>query len=493
MVDRSPMDNVADLRVLLASRHALLLAETQDEERFRTILDRAADELDLPVWLWSATTGLARVGLPVQYGTRNPHLAIQFINDNGLPGVYVFADAHPILDDSRVVRGVKELAMDPPEGQTVILTAPKHEVPAELEGLAHVWRLRPPDAVELRELAERTFGDLADRDMTVDLSVAAIDELVSALAGLSLGEAERLIQRAALSDGSVSDGDLPSIRQAKAELLAGDGILELVEANVGSLDDVGGFDNLKEWLVIRSAVFTGASVSGIDPPKGMLLTGIPGAGKSLIAKTVATAWGVPLVLLDPARLFSKYIGESEERLIRALESVEAMAPAVLWIDEIEKGFATSGDGDGGVSKRMLGTFLRWMQDRPGGVFVVATANDVSSLPPEFLRRGRFDEIFFVDLPRDGARQAIFETHLERRDLDPTRFELDNLVKATNGFSGAEIETCIVGALYRALAAQREVTNSDVASEVAATVPLSVSRAEDVAALRTWAQGRAAIA
>ncbi|MBT8214495.1 MAG: AAA family ATPase [Acidimicrobiia bacterium] len=487
------MDNAADLRVLLGSRHALILAETQDEERFFSIVHRAATELEVPVWLWSSTAGLGRVGQPSQYGTRNPHIAIQFVHDVELPGVYVFADAHPILEDARVVRGIKELAMSSPEGQTVILTAPKHEVPVELEGLAHVWRLRPPDAHELRELAERTFNDLAQRRLTVDLSPAAMEELVGALAGLSLGEADRLIQRAALADGSVSADDLPAIRHAKAELLASDGILELVESTVGSLDDVGGFDNLKEWLTVRSAVFTGTEVAGIDRPKGMLLTGIPGAGKSLIAKTVASAWGVPLVLLDPARLYSKYIGESEDRLIRALESVEAMSPAVLWIDEIEKGFATSGEGDGGVSRRMLGTFLRWMQDRPGGVFVVATANEVSSLPPEFLRRGRFDEIFFVDLPTREARHAIFSTHLSRRELDPERFDLDDLVAATHGFSGAEIETCIVGALYRALAEKREATNVDVAAEVDATVPLSVSRAEDVAALRSWAQGRAAIA
>lgn len=487
------MDNAADLRVLLASHHALLLVETQDEARFFEILETTADSLELPVWRWTTTTGLARVGLDGQYGTRNPHMAIQFVGQVGLPGVYVFADAHHVLEDPRVVRGIKELALDHFPGRTVILTAPKHEIPAELDGLAHVWRLRPPDAAELRTLVERTTEDLAGRGLAVDLDQAEIEAMVQALAGLSRTEASRLIHRTALADGRVSGEDVSAIRRAKAELLAGDGILELIEPGVESLDDVGGLTDLKAWLGVRRSVFHDGGAAGVDQPKGVLLTGVPGAGKSLVAKSIAAGWSVPLVLLDPARLYSKYIGESEARLVQALESVEAMAPVVLWIDEIEKGFAAGGDGDGGVSRRQLGTFLRWMQDRPGGVFVVATANDVSTLPPELLRKGRFDEIFFVDLPGPEARHAIFLTHLERRELDPSHFRLDELVAATGGYTGAEIETAIVAALYRALAEEREITSDDVAAEVGGTVPLSVSRREDVSALRAWASGRAVTA
>jgi SpoVK/Ycf46/Vps4 family AAA+-type ATPase len=232
---------------------------------------------------------------------------------------------------------------------------------------------------------------------------------------------------------------------------------------------------------------------GLDPPRGVLLTGVPGCGKSLVAKTLANTWALPLVLLDPSRLYSKYIGESEQRLNAALSTVEAMAPAVLWIDEIEKGLASSGDADGGVSRRLLGTFLRWMQERGGDVFMVATANDVSALPPELLRRGRFDEIFFVDLPGTDERAEILSVHLTKRERDPQDFDLTRLVAASEGFSGAELETVVVGALYRALAADNALTTADLMKELEATVPLSISRHEEIDALRAWADGRAVFA
>jgi SpoVK/Ycf46/Vps4 family AAA+-type ATPase len=235
------------------------------------------------------------------------------------------------------------------------------------------------------------------------------------------------------------------------------------------------------------------ALPGLDPPRGVLLTGVPGCGKSLVAKTLANTWGVPLVLLDPSRLYSKYIGESEQRLNTALSTVEAMAPAVLWIDEIEKGLASSGDSDGGVSRRLLGTFLRWMQERSGDVFMVATANNVSALPPELLRRGRFDEVFFVDLPGTDERADILSVHLAKREWDPQDFDLALLVGASEGFSGAELETVVVGALYRALAADNTLTTADLMKELEETVPLSRSRREEISALRAWADGRAVFA
>jgi SpoVK/Ycf46/Vps4 family AAA+-type ATPase len=221
-----------------------------------------------------------------------------------------------------------------------------------------------------------------------------------------------------------------------------------------------------------------------------LLTGVPGCGKSLVAKTVAGSWGLPLVLLDPARLYAKYVGESEQRLEESLRSIEAMAPVVLWIDEIEKGFPPGSEGDSGVSQRLLGTFLRWMQDRPAGVFVIATSNEVLSLPPEFLRKGRFDEIFFVDLPGPAERAEILRLHLRKRGHDPLTFDVDTLAHGSEGFSGAEIEAAVVGALYRAYATRSGLTTQQILDELEATQPLSRTRAEDVAALRTWAAGRA---
>jgi SpoVK/Ycf46/Vps4 family AAA+-type ATPase len=276
------------------------------------------------------------------------------------------------------------------------------------------------------------------------------------------------------------------------ELLDSDGVLELVPATSGTLDRVAGLAGLKRWLSLRGRAVGSerAREMGLDPPRGILLTGVPGCGKSLVAKTLAVTWGRPLLLLDPARIYRKYVGESEQRLEAALRTAEAMAPTVLWIDEIEKGFATGGDADGGVSHRLLGTFLRWMQDRPDGVFLVATADDVAALPPEFLRKGRFDEVFFVDLPGSEARRAVFEIQLKARKHDPGHFDLAALARATEGFSGAEIEAVVVGALYRAFAASTDLTTADLAAEAAAVVPLSVSRAEEVAALRAWAAERA---
>jgi SpoVK/Ycf46/Vps4 family AAA+-type ATPase len=307
-----------------------------------------------------------------------------------------------------------------------------------------------------------------------------------------VAEAARLIQRAALQDGQLGPDDIRFVRREKFAALGSDGVLELVEGERRTLDAVGGLDGLKEWLRVRgAAVGSGkAAELGIDPPRGVLLTGIPGCGKSFVAKTLASTWGMPLLLLDPARLYRKYVGESEQRLERALETADAMAPSVLWIDEVEKGFATTGDGDGGVSTRILGTFLRWLQDRPDGTFVIATANDVSALPPELLRKGRFDEIFFVDLPAEAARQAILNGALRGRGHHPGDFDLSKLVELSDGFSGAEIEAAVVGALYRAFGGDVPLTTEELIAEIESTVPLSITRAEEVAALRAWASSRA---
>jgi SpoVK/Ycf46/Vps4 family AAA+-type ATPase len=252
-------------------------------------------------------------------------------------------------------------------------------------------------------------------------------------------------------------------------------------------------EGLKGWLDLRTRAIQdpgAARRAGLEPPRGILLTGVPGCGKSLAAKALAATWNRPLVLLDPARVYRKYVGESEQRLAGALETAEAMAPIVLWIDEIEKAFATAGDGDGGVSRRLLGSFLRWMQDRADGVFIVATANDVKALPPEFLRKGRFDEMFFVDLPGPDARRDILRLHIRERNMEPDAFDLERLTAITNGFSGAEIEAIVVGGLYRAFAAEEPPETGHLGAEAAATVPLSRSRREDVARLRAWAAGRA---
>ncbi len=483
------MDNTEDLRVLLASRHPLIVAASTDEARFLTIVRRCAAELDLPVWTWSATRGLARDGNDPQYLTGDPQRALDWIGVLESPGVFVMADVHPALDDPLVVRGIKEVAQRARPGQTLVLTGPDPRTPPELQSLAVPWTLRPPDAAELEKLVRRTVADLTQRGIPVNLDDTALQRLADGLRGLSMGEAERIVQRAACRDGGLSGADYRFVLAAKAELLNVDGVLELIESDVGTLDEVGGLDGIKAWLrQRRDGWLAGGRDLGLDPPRGIMLTGIPGCGKSLVAKTLARTWEVPLILLDPGRLFGRYVGESEERLRRALAAVDAMAPVVLWIDEIEKGFS-GGHGDGGVARRLFGTFLRWMQDRSHGVFLVATANDVAALPPELARKGRFDEVFFVDLPDVGARRGILAIHLERRGQAPDAFAVDELAAASDGFSGAEIEAAVVGGLYRAIGEGRAMATADILAEIEQIIPLSVSRAEEIAALRAWAQVR----
>jgi len=486
------VDNSTDLRILFDSPYPLVLVETGDETRLLEMIRSEAERRSTPVWVWSATSGLARDGFDPQYGTQNPQTALSFVADTSAAGVFVFADAHSALEDPVVVRAVKEAAQTAGPGRTIVLTAPSHRVPPELEGIAVAWKHQPPDQDELTSLVARTITRLAGRGVPVTLDTAAERSLVASLKGATMAEAERLIQRAVLDDGRLGPDDIGFVRREKFAALGTDGVLELVESEQRTLNDVGGLEGLKEWLRLRGSTVGDerATALGLDAPRGVLLTGVPGCGKSFISKTLAGTWGLPLLLLDPARLYRKFVGESEQRLASALAPAAAMAPAVLWIDEIEKGFAASGDGDGGVSTRVLGTFLRWLQDRPDGVFVIATANDVSALPPELLRKGRFDEIFFVDLPEAAARHAIFVGQLRARGHDPNRFDLDRLVELTDGFSGAEIEAIVVGALYRAFGTDNEPTTEQLIAEVASTVPLSVSRAADVMTLRRWADGRA---
>ena len=465
-----------------------------DEARFMDILGRAAQALGVPVWVWTSTRGLARNGQHPAYGTVDPRKALDFIAELTDPGVFVFADVHHALRDPVTVRRIKELAQAARRGQTIVLSAPVLELPPELDGLAIPWDLRPPDHQDLRGLVDRTLDDLRARNFPVALDDGGVESLVDALRGLSTAEAEGLVYRAAMEDGKVAEGDVDFVRKAKAELLGAGGTIELVNPGAGGLDRVGGMDQLKEWLSLRGqALSPDARAYGLEPPKGVLLTGIPGCGKSLVAKSLAAAWGLPLVLLDPGALYGPYVGESEQRLRHAVRTVEAMAPVVLWIDEIEKGFARDRDADGGVSARLMGTFLRWMQDRQDGVFLVATCNDVTALPPELGRKGRFDEVFFVDLPDRAERAEIFRVHLEARGRAPGAFDLARLGEAADGFSGAEIEAAVVSALYRAFAERRQLTTNDIVGEIAATVPLSRARPEEVEALREWARERAVTA
>lgn len=326
----------------------------------------------------------------------------------------------------------------------------------------------------------------------VQLSQEETARFLRAVQGLPLAEVRRVVARVVADDGRLDALDIDAALANKRDALAQSGLLELY-ATGESLADVAGLGNLKAWLQKRCEAFVrpeAAAAFGVTPPRGLLLVGVQGAGKSLSAKAVAADWGLPLVRFDPANLFDRYFGESEKNLRRATKLAEAMAPVVLWIDEIEKVFARTGDDDGGTGARLFGSFLTWMNEKKASVFVVATANEVKSLPPELLRKGRFDEIFFLDLPGPVARRSIFEVHLVRRSRDPRAFDLDALAAATEGWSGAEIEQAVVSALYGAFAQRASLTTEAILAEVHATKPLSVTMAEQVEALRAWAKTRA---
>src|SRR5437773_1017407 len=372
------------------------------------------------------------------------------------------------------------------------MTAPRMDLPPELAGLASLVRLELPTQSELRKLTEEVFVNLArQHKLGPPPSAEILDKVAAALRGLTLFEAERAVTRAVLDDLTLDPRDLEVIAEMKQELLSKERVLDCVPVPE-SLGDVGGLAGLKAWLDKRKRAFTPeAKEFGVPAPRGILLLGVQGCGKSLAAKAVAKDWGLPLLRLEPGRLFDKFIGESEKNLDRALATAERMAPCVLMIDEIEKGFASvvSSDSDGGLSRRILGRLLGWMQEREAPVFLVATCNQITALPPELMRKGRFDEIFFIDLPGLDERRQIFAIHLTRRHRDPKSFDLDALAAAAEGFSGAEVEQAVVAALYTAFARRAELTTEHILEEIKATRPLSVTRAEGIDALREWAKGR----
>ena len=327
------------------------------------------------------------------------------------------------------------------------------------------------------------------------LSSADLDRLVDRLRGFTAFEAERAITRAILRDNTLDAKDVDFIVELKKEMLRKDGVLEYVSPEE-NLAEVGGFKHLKAWLAKRKKAFTPeAKTFGLEPSRGILLLGVQGSGKTLVARAVAREWGLPLLKMEPARLFDKYIGETEKSLDRALRTAEHMAPCVLMIDELEKSLSynAGGDADAGLSKRVFGRLLAWLQDRKAPVFVVATSNDIGQLPPELTRKGRFDEIFFVDLPNADERREIFAIHLRKRKRDPRLFDLAELAAASQGFSGTEIEQAVVAALYTAFSRGVEVTSAIIVEELKATKPLSVTRAESIDALRAWARDRTVMA
>lgn len=485
---------LSDLEILIRSWHPLVFVETHEEERLQALVEEVAARLGFPVYTWTATEGLRRGGTsPSLYDSQAPLKALQNIGSLTATALYLLKDFHRYLEDAVLVRKVRDLCLAfSRDGRTLIISGPSITVPSELERVGVTFRLELPGEAELRGLVDRNLPRLAAQHrVRLDLTPADRERIVEGLRGLTLAEAERALARLAVE--RLASGRPPTdiLLAVKKEMIERDGLLEFIPQATG-LEGVGGLARLKGWLATRRAAFTAeARAFGVEAPRGVLLLGVQGCGKSSCVKAVAREWGLPLLRLEATRLYDKYIGESEKNLERILAVAEGMAPVVLWIDEIEKGFAYSraADSDAGLSKRLYGRLLTWLQERKAPVFLVATCNDVGTLPPELMRKGRFDEVFFVDLPGAEERAEILRIHVRRRKRDASRFDLTALAAASEGFSGAELEQAIVAALHAAFSRKRDLSTDLILEELRSTRPLSVLRREEVDALRTWAAGR----
>lgn len=486
------LPDLRDLELILKSATPLVVIESHDEDRVCELVESMAEKSNLPLFKWSITDGLHRLakGFSPQQFNREPHEMLRYIRSLTRPGIFLLLDFHPYLGDPMHIRLIREIAQRFAEvGHHLIFLSPAFEVPTELTGLVAKLELALPNEMQIETIVRNeaaAYMRAQGRKVVTDRK--AVQLLVRNLLGLTRVDVTRLARKAICDDGAITPSDIREVMEAKYRLMNVSGVLSF-EYETARFGKVGGLSKLKEWLSVRQRVFQGEAVGfGLEAPKGVLLLGVQGCGKSLAAKAVAGVWDVPLLRLDFGALYNKYIGETEKNLRDALRTAEVMAPCVLWVDEIEKGLA-GGDGDDGVSRRVLGTLLTWMAERKKPVFLVATANDVTGLPPELLRKGRFDEIFFVDLPDEATRALIFQIHLKNRNLQPSRFDLDRLAKASPGFSGAEIEQAIVSSLYASLATSATISMTHLLEELGKTKPLSVVMKEKIDWLRNWARER----
>ncbi len=489
---QAPGAGVEDFETLVRSYHPVIAIDTIEEDRVEGLLERAATDLGMTLMEWSVTTGLRRRGQAQEvYGTADPSQALSYMAESGDGSIYWLKDFAPHLKAPKVIRQLRDVSdrlADAQTATTLVLSGAGLELAPEVAPTATSYELPMPSPAEYGEAIDWVIDSVAWRDgKQIDTSALDRSQLVSALSGMTLAQSRQAIAYAALNDGRLGNEDLAGVLAMKAKMINESGVLEFFPAEANR-PELGGFAGLKAWLEdARMGFSEGAEAFNLTPPKGILIVGVQGCGKSLAARVIARQWALPLLKLEAGRLYDGLVGQSEKNFRRATGLAESIAPDVLWIDEIEKGFApTSGDSDGGLSQRIFGAFLTWLQEKQPGVFVVATANDLSKLPPELQRKGRFDEIFFVDLPTAAARGEIWSIQLHAHNQDPAAFDLAGLVAASDGFTGAEIEQCVVSSLYSALRTQAAPSTELLLTALAATVPLSVARRADIEALRAQA-------
>jgi ATP-dependent 26S proteasome regulatory subunit len=512
------------LKVLIDSSTPIVVMETVEEMRAVRLVRAASSPLNLAVFEWSIASGLVRcgsdavvqehdfrsqaggfpgsahttdaAGAVALYHSQDPAQALGNLEALSIEAVFILKDFHRHIEDPIVVRRLRDVGQKfSANRRTIVITAPALTVPPELRSLVEYVELPLPDTQRLRQIIDEVVVRLGKtRTLRRGLDNGGLDVVAANLRGLTEEEADRAISQAIVTRYGLVPETITDVLDAKKDLLRRAGMLEFVEASE-NMAAIGGLENLKGWLGQRRGAWDEAARKfGLEPARGVIILGVQGCGKSLCARAVAGEWKLPLVKFDTAAVFDKYIGETEKRIQQVFRVAEGLAPCVLWIDELEKVFAGSGPDsasvDAGVSSRILASFLSWMQDRKAPVFVAATCNNVTALPPELIRKGRFDELFFVDLPNQAERRQIFTIQLSKRKRNPAEFNLDQLAAAANGFSGAEIDAAVQSALYAAFASKQSLTNETVLGAFARTVPLSTTRSEEIQALRLWAKQRA---
>ncbi len=497
------MNFQTELETLIRARYPILYILSSEEMRVQDLVVDIARKRQKKVFEWSYSTGIVPAGTSIQSqkhrnaATKDPLMALDQVIEQVEPAIFIFKDFHPFLTKNNfaITRKLKEIALHLKNSfKTILLVSPVLEIPAELEKEITLLNHPLPSRDDLSALLDKIIADVKQfHQVKIDLDDTGRERLLQAALGLTLGEAENVFAKIIVQDERLSAEDVNEVFAEKQQIIRKSGLLEYY-ATDENFANVGGLGVLKEWLAKRAVAFTNEARSfGLPFPKGILMLGVQGCGKSLCAKAVSNLWQLPLLRFDMGRMFGSLVGSSEENVRRAIAVAESVAPAILWVDEIDKAFAGSqgsGATDGGTTARVFGTFLTWLSEKTAPVFVVATANDISQLPPELLRKGRLDEIFFVDLPSPDERKDIFRIHVTKRGRDAAKFDLAALAGGSSEFSGAEIEESINSALYDAFYARQELTTELVQVALAQTVPLAKTMDEQISRLRSWAEGRA---
>jgi SpoVK/Ycf46/Vps4 family AAA+-type ATPase len=505
------MEILKDLCDHVRARYPILYLVTNEEARAMVILDQVGKAVNKSVWIWSASDGLVDAKGNTLKDAKgedlvSPLKALRFINRSQERALFVFKDLHLFLEDPmpqhvtdpiQVRRILRDIAISfRTSFKTLILVSPILRIPTELDKDITIFDVPLPTQQDVAGILDNTISEvkrLHGQKVEIDLDAEARDYIVKSVSGLTVAEVENVFNRAIVNDLKFDRADIPFILSEKKQIIRKSGLLEYYEVQE-DFGNVGGLEILKDWLVKRGEAFHyRAKEYGLPEPKGILLLGVQGCGKSLISKAISSLWKLPLLRLDVGAIFGKYVGESEENLRKAVKMSEALSPTILWLDEIEKAFAgVSGGsgGDGGVSSRIFGSFITWLQEKTFPVFVIATSNNIQNLPAELLRKGRFDEIFFVDLPTKDERREILNIHLKKRKRDPKGFSLDMLAEKCEGFSGAEIEQALISGMFDSFHEKREIEDRDLLKAFGETVPLSVTMREQIEHLRNWAGNRA---